>query len=490
MLEQELERRDASPVELPSANPLVPIYSDSFYYEQLYDRFTQRFYDVVPIESVRTLPADVLNSLRAFDFLVTDAGKGTDFTSKEVCATCSAGAIPTDSVQCVDCTRTFHMRCLDPPLARKPGKGFAWTCVQCQAKKQTLFSGSVLAAGTPDPSPKTKGKPAASEAKPQAPKVLARDKSKRKPLWPFRYVGDYARFHEVLGGLFELLWPTAERYVVSPMTTSQLPTEGADDDTVIYPRAQSRIGRKYQADLPDVGGTTKSIPIPDEETSTIVVPTPTAPSNTEGADNMDEDTASGHVSPPNASTGEYRHKGRIPLWRKRLMMQEEAKDSGEADSRQHPMLELVFSVPEETPEAEVENFIEETNTRFAGPNRIDYVDRSMTELHRTNYDVEAATQVTKSLKPSDIDLADWSAEDVRIFEEGVVKYGHDLFGIGKEVGFCVGSSHESPFVVELTKCPQLPTKRRRDIVKFFYHWKKSLRYVEVYSQYCRKYRPK
>lgn len=178
------------------------IFSDSFYYEQLYDRFTQRSYDVVPIENVRTLPSEILASLRAFEFLVTDAGKGTDFTSKEVCSTCSAGAIPTDSVQCADCSRTFHMRCLEPPLTRKPGKGFAWTCVQCQAKKQMALAanGGLPSSEGSEPSPRPKKAPADTKVAP--PKPVANrvvDRSKPKPMFPFRYVGDYARFREVLG---------------------------------------------------------------------------------------------------------------------------------------------------------------------------------------------------------------------------------------------------------------------------------------------------
>ncbi|KAI9008577.1 BAH domain-containing protein [Hyaloraphidium curvatum] len=425
---------------------------DCFYYEQLYDRFTQRFYDVVPMESVRTLPPDTMESLKAFDFIVTDAGKGTDFTSMEVCTTCSAGAVPTDSVQCVDCARVYHMRCLDPPLLRKPGKGFAWTCVQCLQKKQILYSnnGTASSGEVADQIPRpAKEKPSFSRGQKKAtPATRAPiDKNRRRPLWPFRYVGDYARFREVLSD--------------------------ADDDTIIYPRAASRIGKKYQADLPEFGaGEPVTAPVLEEVTM------PQAPLVEEGAeaapgeapDAEDDAPASGRVSPPNAAQGgEYRARGRIPLWRKRLIMQQEAKESPieGSDIRQDLSEELAFSLPEDAREEDFDRFFDECLQNLPGPNRVDFLDRSLLELHRTGYDLEEAAVAAKSLTPGDVDLAEWTPEEVQLFEDGVARLGHDLFGISKE----------------------LSSKRRRDIVQFFYLWKKTPRYIPVYSMYCRKHRP-
>lgn len=35
------------------------------------------------------------------------------------------------SVKCAACQKNFHMSCINPPLLRKPPKGFAWQCTFC-----------------------------------------------------------------------------------------------------------------------------------------------------------------------------------------------------------------------------------------------------------------------------------------------------------------------------------------------------------------------
>lgn len=247
-------------------------------------------------------------------------------------------------------------------------------------------------------------------------------------------------------------------------------TDGADDETVIYPRAASRIGRKYQADLPAMDGIRAIENV--EELLPMANPVPShAEPDLPAADAMDEDLSGGRVSPPNAvGAGEYRHRGRVPLWRKRLMMQEEIKEpAGNAsDDRRNVDDELVFSLPDDPPNSDIQRFFDDCRKTFAGPNCIDFVDRSMVELHRAGYDVEEATVAVENLTTGDLDLADWTPEEMQLFEAGIAKSGHELYAISKDI----------------------PTKRRKDVVRFFYQWKKTPRYVPVYSQYCRKYRPR
>ena len=39
------------------------------------------------------------------------------------------------SVRCAACQKNYHMGCLNPPLLRKPSKGFAWQCAFCSRKE-------------------------------------------------------------------------------------------------------------------------------------------------------------------------------------------------------------------------------------------------------------------------------------------------------------------------------------------------------------------
>lgn len=42
------------------------------------------------------------------------------------------------SVKCAGCQKSYHMACLNPPLLRKPSKGFAWQCAFCT--RQEIFN--------------------------------------------------------------------------------------------------------------------------------------------------------------------------------------------------------------------------------------------------------------------------------------------------------------------------------------------------------------
>ncbi|KAF9282044.1 putative PHD type zinc finger protein with BAH domain-containing protein [Mortierella alpina] len=63
---------------------------DHFYYNQLFDRYIHRFYDVLPVDSVRNLPLDVATELgRRYQYIVVEAGTGSEYTdAHRVCLIC------------------------------------------------------------------------------------------------------------------------------------------------------------------------------------------------------------------------------------------------------------------------------------------------------------------------------------------------------------------------------------------------------------------
>jgi hypothetical protein len=46
------------------------------------------------------------------------------------------------SVKCAGCQKSYHMSCLNPPLIRKPSKGFAWQCAFCTRQEVLADSSS------------------------------------------------------------------------------------------------------------------------------------------------------------------------------------------------------------------------------------------------------------------------------------------------------------------------------------------------------------
>ena len=63
------------------------------------------------------------------------------------------------SVKCAACQKSYHMSCLNPPLIRKPSKGFAWQCAFCTRQEALSLSAAAAAA--------TQAKEKSSESKPK-----------------------------------------------------------------------------------------------------------------------------------------------------------------------------------------------------------------------------------------------------------------------------------------------------------------------------------
>lgn len=128
------------------------------------------------------------------------------------------------------------------------------------------------------------------------------------------------------------------------------------------------------------------------------------------------------------------------------------------------------------------------------PPSMDVADRALEVLHRCNYVVKDAMIIMSKLTNADVKVAEWSPEEKKKFEDCIVKYGHDLYWVQKEVRVIyvaesVTSSTYDLFLHAYLRSHQVYTKSMKDIVIYFYKWKRTERYQPVYSQFCEKYRP-
>ncbi|CAO3572263.1 unnamed protein product [Mortierella alpina] len=55
-------------------------------------------------------------------------------------------------VTCNTCHRQFHPKCLDPPMARVPPRGYSWNCEDCDSSAESQGSGGELSPTTTSPS--------------------------------------------------------------------------------------------------------------------------------------------------------------------------------------------------------------------------------------------------------------------------------------------------------------------------------------------------
>jgi hypothetical protein len=98
----------------------------------------------------------------------------------------------------------------------------------------------------------------------------------------------------------------------------------------------------------------------------------------------------------------------------------------------------------------------------------DLIDKALNALQCSGFDADKALAEIAKVNQKTFDLHDWSKDEIEAFEEGIRLYGHELFAIKKRV----------------------ETRSMKDIVRFFYQWKKTERYQPVYSVFTNVNKPK
>ncbi|ODQ82834.1 hypothetical protein BABINDRAFT_17785, partial [Babjeviella inositovora NRRL Y-12698] len=233
-----------------------------FYFNKLFDRYMVRFYEVlcVALLEPRLTPNyfAALHKRFPYVFMETTTASAESILAKMMHLNCEVchqwlGAAEDDTnalVSCTQCDKHFHMLCLDPPLARKPSKGFGWYCVGCTRKyheEQELtetrsFEESFVKDSSEERAsdPETTKEEQPSAVMPYqemiAARFLARDAgvsfAARRDLeeWPYHYLGLHANIIDIIH-----------------------PDHQSVDNP--YPRAKSRLSvAKHQASVEDWEG--------------------------------------------------------------------------------------------------------------------------------------------------------------------------------------------------------------------------------------------
>ena len=202
---------------------------DHFYYEKLFDKFIHRFYEVVPVAQVINVPEDVRAALVArFRYVVVELNQTKELSMQQrSCCKCLGWCSGRDSVRCSACARDFHMHCVDPPMQRKPSRGFAWSCTECVRAERGVVQPAEEPVDDEDGRPVSSPHPTVDVAK-SCVEAGSDVRSKRehepssagRQLWPLRYLGIYCSMEGVV-----------------------------DADDRIYPRAATRVGPRFQAQV-------------------------------------------------------------------------------------------------------------------------------------------------------------------------------------------------------------------------------------------------
>ncbi|KAK3835742.1 MAG: hypothetical protein J3R72DRAFT_451185 [Linnemannia gamsii] len=453
---------------------------DHFYYNQLFDRYIHRFYDVLPVDSVRNLPADVAEELtRRYQYIVVEAGTASEYTdAHRVCLICKRWCASGEALKCIMCQGFHHMLCINPPMLRKPSKGFAFQCALCTKlamdstssspsalKQSSAINNSAASSGQNSPrgSPKQKSVPTLTVApatrnsnahKNDSKSLLASAPStsqdqKMSHMWPFRYFGTHADIQDIF-----------------------------DPDDRVYPRASSRVGARYQAvvvkwDGPGQILVTSTI-FDDPQNNLLKGRTKKGgrggrpPSNKLKVPEEQFETQSRAHSASLESTTDGLDTPQAPSSPARSGM---GVDDGSVHLERggEDTVSLQYFKPSHISDeyvADYTNRVKELSLCLP-LHSADLMDRALSALQRSGFDADKALKEMTTVQKRDFDIVDWTPKEIELFEEGIRLYGHELFAIKKKV----------------------ETRSMKDIVRFFYQWKKTERYQPVYSVFTKINKP-
>lgn len=438
---------------------------DAFWFTQLYDRYSQRPYEIIPSSTVINVPEKVKKVLdERWRFIVVEQTRQKELTSAvKLCKRCSLYCASNDSVDCGVCRDTYHMACVRPPLAKKPSRGFAWSCGPCsraQERKLKQRHTTLVAESSKDREDDN-----AEDEEEEAGAITAVSDPIEYPagtaddippeqadtahanIWPWRYLGIHCRVEDVL------------QY----------------DDRAIYPRASSRLGPKHQANVVTWPGQ----PIEYVKPTDIRKKYMKGTTNKKDPKNSKEATA--------AMEQEKTERANRPKWVQDqppgYVARGEDHDPDDPECTATPL----FVKPSETrtgfsaanaPKKSIDDTIDKymdkaresaekwslTIISKRGDPHIstNYLDQALKLLSEHRFSAPKALEALEDAhNPVSLCNPEFNKEELKRFEDGVAKYGSDLRSVRRYV----------------------KTKSYGDIVRFYYTWKFSQRGEEIWGHH-------
>ena len=457
---------------------------DCFWYEKLYDRYIQRYYEVIPTSQVINVPEHVKKVLdERWKFVIVEIGRGKELTSAvKNCRRCGGYCAKYvrkglsvqfglmlmesshDSVDCAVCRNTYHMNCVRPPLLKKPARGFAWACGHCsqvqerklEARNTPILGESVMVVDEEEevleeedddaflPVDSTgANSPAAADRDDGIPRSITANQIAQAKMWPYRYLGIHCRVEDAL-----------------------------DHDDRIYPRASSRLGPRHQANVNIWHGRPVELVKPAEIKKKYI----------KGSSHKKDAKLSRETIA--ALEADKAAKERRPKWVMDEPIGYVHRGEDHANTDPANTAKLMFKMPEVgdpslrgddgvpggsqagNREQLVDHYMikakslaEEIGVKEYSTN---YLDKALELLYTNGYDAEVSLEKLRTInKRKDLKEPELNKEEIKRFEEGVSKYGSEMRLVRLHVR----------------------TQKPADIVRFYYMWKKTDRGKQIWGNY-------
>ncbi|KAF2118266.1 hypothetical protein BDV96DRAFT_597123 [Lophiotrema nucula] len=426
---------------------------DCFWFNQVFDRFIHRWYDVIPTSQVINVPERVKKALdERWKYICLETSRVKELTSAvKTCKRCVGYCATNDSVECAVCHNTYHMNCVRPPLQKKPSRGFAWACGPCSRAQEKRLEAR-LGNGTEDADEEEvvdeeeedAGASSASSSSETDTQIDLHPATQAEvalaKMWPMRYLGIHCRVEDAL------------QY----------------DDRAIYPRASSRLGPRHQANVNVWHGRPVELVRPAEIKKRYVKA---------AGHKKDTKLSKETVAAMEADKAE---KAKRPKW----VMDEPPGYVRRGEDRTNKdkecTAELMFKMPplgvhsargeDDAPsvtEAQVEAYMKRAKAlaRDVGvePWSTNFLDKCLALFAKNNYDPEVALKQVKKLdRRKDLREPELTKEEEKKWNEGVAKYGSEIRSV---------RLHTSK------------TMFYGDAVRYYYMWKKTPKGREIWGSY-------
>lgn len=442
--------------------------SDCFWFDKFWDRYINRFFDFIPTSKIINIPERMQKLLQErYKYAIVESARGKELCEQpKSCFGCHEWCSPDDSVECADCKHHYHMTCVDPPLTRKPTRGFGWACAICSHRKEEnderetngrshsrsteriLNSLGVNTETTPtnepevkkdendddeterdDTKPKREHSPSPSQS--PSPKSLCRyqeldlaieqanlelteQQKHQLRMWPFRYLGILVKLEDFL-----------------------------DTEDRIYPKASTRLGPKYQANVPEWHGhhVVYSIGTGSGSGSKHKKKTTKGGNNSTATiaplDPWVETKPAGFVERGGDGTSTL-------MWKNKAVVSDE--EAQKEDTK-------------------VKEFLAETHPHAAKLNMnwqsSNYIDLALKAYMDCDYDGTKALPIVEQSTRKSLKEPTLNDEEKKRFEDAVRVHGSELHPVYKAVR----------------------TKKPADIVRYYYLWKKTPAGREIWGKF-------
>ncbi|KAJ3566335.1 hypothetical protein NPX13_g7168 [Xylaria arbuscula] len=416
---------------------------DCFWYEKLYDRYIQKYYEMIPCFQIVNVPEKVKKVLdERWKYILVEQGRGKEFTSAvKLCKRCNGYCASHDSVDCAVCQQTYHMRCVRPALTKKPSRGFAWACAACsraqERKLEARHTPSLLDShqdgeeeefwDEEDDGIDTSRTSPADEID-DSHQPATQEQIYQASLWPFRYLGMHCK-----------------------------PEDALDWDDRIYPRAASRLGPKHQATVLPWPGRPLELVKPleikrgskKEAKATKEALAAAVESERNRRENRPwiQDEPPGYVARGEDLDNDDPNNTAQLLWKP-------CDDTTIVPYAGFPKTKQANkTISIDSP---INNYLRAAKSKIIPvlglpKESTNFLDVAINTLFKNNYKTDAALRVLDRTEKSAFKEPDLSAAEVKKFEEGVSKYGSELYLVSRHV----------------------KSVKHARIVRFYYAWKTS-----------------